>query len=274
MEAGPPAQCELPFGGPSPNCGFASLGSGSRGNGTVVSFGGVHLLVDCGFTVKQTRQRLARLGLDAADLTAILVTHEHSDHIAGVGPLARRFGLPVYLTHGTLGAHGSRLGDWAMLDLRPFSGGHEFEIDGIGISAVTVPHDAREPVQYVFEGGGRRIGVMTDLGHVTSHLVDRYRGLDGMLIESNHDLDMLRTGPYPVYLQRRVGGSHGHLNNAQTLAFVSETVQWERTHLVIGHISEQNNCPRLLASLYEPFASRLASLTFASQTRGTDWVRV
>jgi phosphoribosyl 1,2-cyclic phosphodiesterase len=274
VEADPPAQCELPFGGPGPHCGFASLGSGSRGNGTVVAFGSVKLLVDCGFTLKQTRARLARLGLEPGELAAILVTHEHSDHIAGVGPLARRFGLPVYLSQGTLGARRSRLGDWADLDLRPFSGEHDFEIGGVGVSAVPVPHDAREPVQYVFEGAGRRIGVMTDLGHATPRLVDRYRALDGMLIESNHDLDMLRTGPYPVHLQRRVGGSHGHLNNAQALAFVTETVEWERTHLVVGHISEQNNCPRLLAGLYAPLAPRLPSLTLASQTRGTDWVDV
>jgi phosphoribosyl 1,2-cyclic phosphodiesterase len=272
----PPEQRPLPFGGPAPDdaCCFASLGSGSRGNGTVVRFGSTTLLVDCGFTLKQTTLRLARLGLDPSHLTAVLVTHEHSDHIAGVGTLARRYNLPVHLTRGTLGANRARLADWGDLDLQPFRGGQEFEIAGVGVCAVPVPHDAQEPVQYLFEGGACRLGVVTDLGHVTPVLLDRFSRLDGLLIESNHDLEMLQMGTYPPHLKRRVGGSHGHLNNAQALSFVTTTAEPERTRVVVGHISEQNNCPRLLERLYASVAPRLGSLQFASQSHGTAWVNL
>jgi phosphoribosyl 1,2-cyclic phosphodiesterase len=275
VEAKPPEQVPLPLGDPlgSASCGFASLGSGSRGNGTVVSFGSVRVLVDCGFTLKQTALRLSRLGLLPSDLTALIVTHEHSDHTAGIAVLARRFGLPVYLTQGTLQAR-AWFADWADLDLRPFAGEHEFEISGVGVNAVPVPHDAREPVQYLFEGAGRRIGVATDLGHVTPRLLERYRNLDGLLIESNHDLRMLQEGPYAAHLKRRVGGLHGHLNNQQAMSFVTGTAAEGRTHVVVGHVSEQNNCPALLNDLYTPLAPHLGGLTFATQSYGTGWIPV
>jgi phosphoribosyl 1,2-cyclic phosphodiesterase len=271
VASGPSEQQSLPFGF-APRSGFASLGSGSRGNGTIVCFGDVCMLVDCGFSLKQTHARLARLGLAPGDLSAILVTHEHSDHIAGIGVLARRYGLPVYLSSGTLGAQRARMADWGDLDLRPFRSGADFDIRDVTVSAVPVPHDAEDPVQYVFERRGVRIGVLTDAGHVPATVADRYRRLDGFFVESNHDLDMLRLGPYPPLLQRRVGGMHGHLNNEQAFSFIDDVVDEGRTRVVVGHISEQNNCPQLLRRLYAPLVPRVASFGLATQSYGTEWV--
>lgn len=247
--------------------GFASLGSGSRGNGTVVALGDVVLMIDCGFPVRETIRRLARLNLTPADLTAVLVTHEHGDHARGVEPLARRFGLPVFLSHGTRRA----LRRWRDLDLRPFNGHDEFEVGAVGVSPVPVPHDAREPTQFVFESAQGRVGVLTDIGHVTSHVVDQFRGCNGLLVESNHDPEMLRAGPYPEPLKRRIAGRLGHLANAQTAAFLEAVAHDDLHQVVIGHISEQNNSTEHLRVAFARVRSRLPGLTFATQNGGAGW---
>ncbi len=252
-----------------PKYGFASMGSGSQGNGTLLCFDSTRLLIDCGFTLKQTLLRLLRLGLAPEDLSAVLVTHEHSDHINGVLPLARRYGLPVYLSHGT--KVGLR-GDTKDIDLRPLPAGAEFYVGDVHVMAVPVPHDAREPIQFVAQSQGRRIGVLTDIGHITDRVQAAYAGCQGLLVESNHDLEMLRNGPYPPRLQRRVGGNYGHLNNEQALAFVQALAPAAGSRVLIGHISEKNNCPALLTRLYEPLRTSLPLLAMATQTGGSDWV--
>jgi len=249
---------------------LASLGSGSRGNGTVISFGGVHVLVDCGFTLKQSRARLARLGLAPEDLCAILVTHEHSDHVQGVAPLARRYGLPVHASHGTQrGAAG-----WDDLDVRPFNGHQQFDVCGVCVTPVPVPHDAREPTQFVLEAGGVRVGVLTDLGHVTAHVENAYRQCDALLVEANHDRQMLWGGDYPAHLKRRIASPLGHLANEQTVALLEKIGSVSMQHVIVGHISQQNNCAARIERAFSGLASRLPNLAFATQGEGFGWVEI
>lgn len=257
-----------------PRIRFASLGSGSRGNGTLLDMNGQLLLVDCGFTVKDACARLGRLGVDPGDLDAVLVTHEHSDHVSGVAPLARRYGAPVYMSYGTA----RQLRDLRGFDLRPFDSHAEFAIGTVAVKPVSVPHDAREPTQFVMEstgkGGCRRVGVLTDLGHVTRHVVERYRGCHGLLMESNHDLDMLWSGRYPPALKRRIAGSLGHLANAQALEFLGAILHDDLQQVVIGHISAENNCAALIRDLYRDIGRSVSCLAFADQERGSGWATI
>ncbi len=245
--------------------GLASLGSGSRGNGTLVAIGEAVFLVDCGFNLKQTEQRLARLQLSPGDLTAILVSHEHGDHIAGVAALSHRYNIPVYASYGTLKSSPKGFSCTA------FDGDVPFDIAGVTVNPVVVPHDAREPTQFVLEHDGVKIGVLSDLGSVTQHVVTQFTGCDYLLLEANHDRSMLQRGSYPPALKRRVGGDLGHLSNTQALELL-ERIANETLHVVIGHISEQNNDANLVEGLFAPLRSRLASLSLASQKTGQSWI--
>jgi phosphoribosyl 1,2-cyclic phosphodiesterase len=242
---------------------LASLGSGSRGNGTLVALGSSRLLVDCGFTLRQTRARLARLGLVPEQLTAILVTHEHADHVQGVLPLARRFGLPVYTSYGTRRG----VADWRGIDVRTFDSHAPFQLGGVRVTPVPVPHDAREPTQFVFDVGGVRLGVLTDLGHVTRHVEAVYRHCDALLVEANHDREMLWRGDYPLHLKRRIASPLGHLANEQTVALLRELGRLSSRHVVVGHISEQNNDGARIAAAFAGLDVR-----FASQDDGFGWL--
>ncbi|WP_129138970.1 MBL fold metallo-hydrolase [Modicisalibacter coralii] len=250
---------------------FASLGSGSKGNATLVSDGETHVLVDCGFGLRETERRLARLGLHPRQLAAVLVTHEHGDHIAGVGPLARRHGLPVYLTAGTLLSR--RLGEVPRRTL--ITPQARFAIAGLEIDPVTVPHDAREPVQFRFHAWERSLGVLTDLGHPTEHVVGRFQGCDALVVECNHDPRMLAEGPYPPRLKRRVGGNWGHLANAQANALLRRMGLDRLQSIVCSHLSEHNNRPELAREALMPLLDGDASrLVVAAQDRGFDWQAV
>jgi phosphoribosyl 1,2-cyclic phosphodiesterase len=239
---------------------FASLGSGSRGNATLIQSAGTLVLVDCGFPARELVRRCELLGVDPARIDAILVTHEHGDHIRGVGAVARKFRLPVWMTHGTYRAH-----DCGELpDLQLF-GSHDgsFKLGDLTVTPVPVPHDAREPCQYTFAAAGARFGMVTDLGSLTPVLVAALDGLDALLLECNHDPVMLANGPYPASLQARVGGNYGHLSNLQA-AQLLQSIDHERLrYLVAGHLSEKNNTPELarqaLASVAD-FGARLSLL--------------
>ena len=179
---------------------LASLGSGSRGNGTLVELGETLILVDCGFTLKQAEARFARLGVRPAELAAILVTHEHSDHAGGVAALAYKYAVPVYASWGTLKAAaggGTSLIGSAINSHAPFS------IGAVEVQPVVVPHDAREPTQFVFSCDGNRIGVISDIGHVTPFVIHQYQSLNGLLMKSNYDPAMLIRGRYPERVKRR-----------------------------------------------------------------------
>lgn len=249
---------------------FASLGSGSSGNATIVSDGTTHILVDCGFSVRETTYRLSRLGLALTDLTALLVTHEHSDHIRGVPLLARRCAIPVYMTRGTYESRA--LGNIPQLTL--ISSDQPFAIGEITVQPVPVPHDAREPVQYVFRRAGRSLGILTDLGSIDHCVLAAYGGCDALLLEANHDRHMLTVGPYPMSLKRRVAGPWGHLSNEQAVAFLEQIDTDRLQHLVVGHISRKNNSIALAAAALATLSKPLCAPAFACQDEGFGWLQV
>lgn len=218
---------------------FASLGSGSRGNATLIEADGTCLMVDCGFTLAEIERRLVRLGRSGDDIAAILITHEHADHVRGAARFAARYRLPVYATPGTFEACTRH----AFECVEPFSVHDNFAVGAIEIAPVAVPHDAREPSQFVFGDGAHRIGVLTDLGHVTAHVVRSFAACDALVLECNHDETMLLTGPYPPSLKQRVGGLLGHLSNAQAATLLAQLDLSRLQHLVAAHLSERNNSP-------------------------------
>lgn len=250
---------------------FASIGSGSSGNGTLVEAGGTLLLVDCGFSIKETCLRMERLGVEPGQLSGILVTHEHGDHWKGVAPLARRYGLPIYLTAGTHRAVADGVGS-ARTELIDSHAG--FTVGELAVTPVAVPHDAREPVQFTFSHAGLKLGVLTDLGSLTPHVVEQYSGCHGLLVEANHDLDRLAAGPYPQFLKERVAGDWGHLNNQQTVALLERIDSSLLDLLVIGHVSSKNNCLELLAEAIEAIPARWKQLVYACQDEGFEWLKI
>lgn len=248
---------------------FASLGSGSRGNALVVDSGETKLLIDCGFSLRMTLSRLDRLGISGEEITAILVTHEHGDHIAGVGRFARRFKLPVYLTHGT--REFLLEGDVSAPDYRLVESRAGFCVGDFSITPYTVPHDAREPVQYVVSHGRLRLGVLTDCGVVTPHVVEVLDGVDGLVLECNHDAGMLAGSAYPTRLKRRIAGDFGHLGNTQSASLLAQIDCRRLQHVVAAHLSEENNDPELaVAALLQSVGSG-ASIGVASQDEGSEW---
>ncbi len=246
-----------------------SLGSGSNGNGTIVQAGATTLLVDLGFTLKETERRLRRLSLDPSQIAAVFVTHEHADHVHGVAPFARKYDVPVYLSHGTLDACAFGL----MPSVNIVSGHDACQVGAFRIEPVTVPHDAREPLQYVLSNEAFRVGILTDLGHITPHVAERYADCDALMLECNHDVGMLTRGPYPYTLKQRVGGLMGHLNNEQAAFLLSKVDRSRLRHLVISHISEQNNLPDIARRVVSGALGDWAgSLLIAEQEAGLGWI--
>lgn len=250
---------------------FASLGSGSRGNGTLVEVGNTLILLDCGFTVAQVEARMARLGRQPSDLRAVVVTHEHGDHIKGVGPLARRYGIPVWMTPGT--ARHPRLG--ALPQLCHFSSHTRFAIDDLELEPYPVPHDAHEPAQFVFGDGQRRLGILTDVGCWTPHIEQQLSRCDALMLECNHDSEMLVQGSYPASLKHRVGGRHGHLSNHQAAELLGRLETGRLQHLVAAHLSEENNRPGLAqAALAGVMSCAEDWIAVADQEQGLAWREV
>lgn len=249
---------------------LASLGSGSRGNATLIRSSNALLLVDCGFTIKETERRLQILGHQPQDIDAILVTHEHSDHIKGVGPFARKHQLPVYLTHGT----GQYDGLKKNTHLHQINIHRPFSIAGIEVTPVTVPHDAREPCQFVFRHDDKTVGILTDLGSITPHVTEQYRRCDALMLECNHCSEMLAMGPYPMSLKQRVGGNWGHLNNHQAANLLSDIEIDQLQHLVISHVSEKNNTELLARNAICGIYGTEKSLIMASQEEGIGWLEI
>ena len=250
---------------------LAYLGSGSRGNAALVEFASTLLMVDCGFSVAEAERRLTRAGRDPADVDALLVTHEHSDHAAGVLRFAARYDIPVYLTHGT----GWAIGAGAHSRVHCISAHAPLRIGAIGIQPLAVPHDAREPCQFLFEAGGLRLGMLTDTGHLTPYLLSSLSRCDGLVVECNHDPDMLAVGPYPPALKRRVGGQLGHLSNAQAATLVAEQDAARLQWLVGVHLSEQNNTPeRARQALAGPLGEAHPPIHLAAQDDGLAWLEL
>jgi len=249
---------------------FASLGSGSHGNGTLVEQDHC-LLVDLGFSVRETEKRLRRAGKSATDVTAILVTHEHGDHVHGVAPFARKHAIPVYMTPGTYNSR--KMGQLPQLHL--FDCHQPFSIEEFDISPVPVPHDAREPCQYLISADSRTLGLLTDLGHATRFIEEQYRHCDALMLECNHDVQMLATGPYPNRLKKRVAGDYGHLSNKQAASLVKMIDLDRLQHLVMAHVSEKNNTPQLARDeIHSVSENWSGELWLADQYDGLDWLTV
>lgn len=249
---------------------FASLGSGSRGNGTIVQAADTVLLIDCGFTLKDSLARLARLGLAPEQLAGILVTHEHGDHSAGVRVLANRYNTPVFMTAGTARSKAlSRIANPVIIDSHT-----GFRVGEIEVIPVAVPHDAAEPVQYVFHWCERRLGILTDLGAITPFVVNSYRDCDALVLESNHCVDMLARGPYPPSLKLRVGGRYGHLSNHQAAGLLAEVDTARLQHLVVAHLSEKNNSLERVAACLADVIEPINNVLYACQEEGFDWLTI
>lgn len=252
---------------------FASLGSGSRGNALLVEAGSTRVLLDCGFGIRDTVRRLERLAVAPGTLSAILVTHEHSDHIAGVFKFARRYGLPVWLTHGTLAAAPLPAGE--MPPLVPIDGHSAYALGDLQVLPYPVPHDAREPVQYVFSDGTRRLGVLTDAGSLTPHLLAMLDACDALLLECNHDAEMLAGSSYPPSLKRRIAGRLGHLDNATAASLLAQVDVSRLQHIVAAHLSEQNNRVELaVGALAEVLNCAPEWIGVADQEAGCDWRQI
>jgi phosphoribosyl 1,2-cyclic phosphodiesterase len=249
---------------------FASIGSGSEGNGLVVEHGSTRVMIDCGFGVRDCAARLARIGLVPGDLSAIVVTHEHSDHVGGVPAFAGRHGIPVWLTFGTLSATGERFA--GVERVYGFDSHDDFAIDDLAVHPFPVPHDAREPVQFVFSDGAARVGVVTDLGMATPHVQASLTGVDALVLECNHDPALLANGKYPQPLKDRIAGRFGHLCNADSAALLGSLDNSRLKHIVAAHLSQQNNTPELArAALAGALGCSPDWIGIADQAAGFAW---
>jgi phosphoribosyl 1,2-cyclic phosphodiesterase len=222
---------------------FASLGSGSEGNGLVVQAGRTSLLLDCGFGLADAARRLAGLGLAPACIDGIVVTHEHDDHVGGVSRFARKHGIAVYLTHGTLMATG--VAKFEGVEVNIIDSHAALPVGDIELRPFPVPHDAREPAQFVFGDGAKALGVLTDVGASTSHIESMLAGVDALVLECNHDLDMLMNSAYPRSLKQRIAGRLGHLDNETAGQLLGALPRGRLQHVIAAHLSKQNNTPAL-----------------------------
>lgn len=254
---------------------FKSLGSGSTGNATLIEAGGspaFRLLVDCGLGVRQLSMRLAEAGLADSDIDAIFITHEHSDHIGCARQFARRHGVPVWMSRGT----------WSALDQPDFEGwlriaqdGVAIDLGGLQLTPFTVPHDAREPLQLTCTDGAVKLGVLTDLGHATAHVLDHLQACDALVLESNHDSAMLEASSYPFFLKKRVGGQFGHLSNEAAAQIAQAVLHGGLKYVVAAHLSQQNNRPALAQGmLSRALGCGSDDIVVADAGTGTPWLRL
>lgn len=254
---------------------FASLGSGSEGNALLISTQSgttrTTVMLDCGFGIRETERRLERLQLLPADLAGIIVTHEHQDHVGGVFKFARRHRLPVWLTFGTYQATRDRCDD---VEIHICRDGAVFAIGDLELSPYTVPHDAREPVQYVASDGALRLGVLTDAGHATAHLIEALAACDALMLECNHDIQMLRDSAYPPSLKQRIGGDYGHLSNQMAGEILSGLDKSRLKRVVGAHLSLKNNTPELARAALTDAVTERIEVMIACQEEGFAWLEV
>lgn len=226
---------------------LCSIASGSSGNCIYVGSEATHLLVDVGISGKKTENGLNSIGITGRDLDGILITHEHADHVSGLGVLARKYEVPVYATPGTIKAILSN-GNLGKIDASLF---HEVRADkkviikDLVVNPMRISHDAAEPVAYRIAYGSKKVGICTDLGVYNDYTVECLKGMDALLIEANHDVNMLQVGPYPYYLKQRILGERGHLSNENSGRLLSRILHDKLQAIILGHLSKENNLPEL-----------------------------
>jgi phosphoribosyl 1,2-cyclic phosphodiesterase len=235
-----------------PNMGVSVsvLASGSRGNCTIVASTKTRILVDAGISCRETFKRMKAIGDEPHSLSAVLITHEHADHVYGLQVLAKKLGIPVFMTGSTHQAWSHMLRDSdgerpKLNKLEMFFSGHSFQIGDIAVTPFTIPHDAADPVGFTFRSEGVKIAVVTDLGYMPVSVVDNLHGCDVLVLESNHDLEMLRGGPYPWSVKQRVMSRVGHLSNEALAEFFANDYDGGAAYIVLAHLSEQNNHPEV-----------------------------
>jgi phosphoribosyl 1,2-cyclic phosphodiesterase len=247
---------------------FASLGSGSKGNALLVESCATRVLVDCGFGPREMAVRLERLGVAPDSVAAVLVTHEHADHVGGAASCAARFGWTIHASHGTSAAAG-RLAD---AGVRHFDSHASFGIGDIEVHPYPVPHDAREPTQFVFSDGATRLGVLTDAGAITPHIVAMLKECAALVLECNHDAELLAKGRYPPSLKRRIAGGFGHLENGAAAELLGAVDKRRLSHVIAAHLSEENNTPDLArGALARALGCAPDWIGVASQAEGFGW---
>lgn len=251
---------------------FASLGSGSAGNALIVEVGRSRVMLDCGFSIKETSLRLARLNLVPDDLTGIVITHEHDDHAGGAFKFAAKHQIPLWLTYGTLKMAARYLPSQHNLELNVVDSHCAFSIADINIQPFPVPHDAREPIQCTFSDGDSTLGVLTDVGRITPYIEEKLSGCKALVLECNHDARLLQTGPYSWTLKQRVGGDLGHLENSISAELLAKLDNRQLQHIVAAHLSAKNNTPELAKSaLAKALDCEVDWIGVADQSQGFDW---
>lgn len=235
---------------------FCSLYSGSSGNCVFVSSGNTRLLVDAGVSGTRIVSAIHDIGEKPCDIDALLVTHEHSDHISAAGIMSRRFDLPIYATSKTWESMEAGLGNIKPHNIKTIDKDNSFEIGDIGIKAFSVPHDAADPVAYSFFIGNCKVTTATDIGHITDDITDNLKGSAAILLESNHNVNMLKMGRYPWPLKQRILGDKGHLSNEVCAKLAAMLVKLGTTRIILGHLSQENNSPELAyITTYNEFVS-------------------
>jgi phosphoribosyl 1,2-cyclic phosphodiesterase len=238
----------------------------------VAESGSTRVLIDCGLSLRDTERRLARLGLEPSGVSAILITHEHGDHASGAFGFAAAHGIAIYLTHGTLTALQAEGSVTDAVRINAVHAKETFSVDGIEVRPFTVPHDAREPVQYVLSDGNARLGVLTDIGVSTPHVEETLSGLDALVLECNYDRDLLWGGSYPRWLKERIGGPFGHLDNRDSGTLLGALERSKLKHVIGAHLSQQNNRPELArAALAAAMGCEAGWIGIATQEEGFGW---
>ncbi len=248
-----------------------SLQSGSSGNSIYVETCGVKLLFDAGITGVQTEERLAAHGRNICDVDAVILSHDHSDHVRHAGVLQRKYGIPVYGTPATLAAAAARCALGKMKDVRHFRSSDKLRFGEVLVHAIPTPHDGADGSVFVVEAGKKRLGILTDLGHVFKDLINLVSSLDAVFLESNYDPEMLARGPYPAYLKQRIKGPRGHISNVEAAevlrrASAANRLQWA----CLAHLSEQNNHPDLALRTHRAVMSEKLTLYVADRYQASD----
>ena len=226
---------------------LCSIASGSSGNCIYVGSDTTHLLVDVGISGKRTEAGLKELDLSMRDIDGIFITHEHADHIAGLGVLGRKYGIPIYATKGTINAikNSNAVGEIPDELFCPISADEKIVIKDLVCNPMKISHDAAEPVAYRIQHGKKRVGIITDLGNYNDYTVESLKGMDALLLEANHDVNMLQVGPYPYYLKQRILGDRGHLSNERAGQLLCSLLHDKLQSVMLGHLSKENNLPEL-----------------------------